>query len=92
MGGLSGVQEAEARKGKMYLWATSLRELAGGLDEPILNRELNDTPEWSMVPLMVDYDLAFGYIRARLTNVTMTLECGPIFSRKCLSPATKSRN
>ena len=48
------------RGGHLTIWITSLRELARGLQGEPLIRAASESPSWSIIPLMFQYDLRIG--------------------------------
>ena len=49
--------------------AVSLNTFADVVDNPVLMDIAKQTPDWSMTPLLVDYELTLGYIRCLLSKV-----------------------
>lgn len=51
------------------MWVSSFRDIAAQTRNMELCRASEQTPEWSMVPLVTDYSLALGAIRCTMTSV-----------------------
>jgi hypothetical protein len=54
------------------MWVTSFRDVADRTMDSSLLSVAKGTPDWSMVPLVTDYDLCLGSIRCSMTGIGLT--------------------
>lgn len=57
-------------KACLSVWAASFRDITEKLDNEVLTSICDNTPQWSMIPLVTDYDLFIGSARCSITNIT----------------------
>jgi len=63
--------QTEGESAFLSMWATSFDEMARGMKDDLLIQRAKESPDWSMVPLMADYDLVLGCIRSTLTGMLL---------------------
>ncbi|NCC49647.1 MAG: hypothetical protein EOM20_00385 [Spartobacteria bacterium] len=51
------------------MWAVSLDTFAEVIDDPVIRDIAEQTPDWSMTPLLANYELCLGAIRCTLDQV-----------------------
>jgi len=64
-------KEAKGKGGAMNLWAAPFRDIAALLEDEVLIETCKGQAEWSVVPLVMDYDLKLGFIRCSINNITV---------------------
>jgi hypothetical protein len=66
---ISLAPEAEGKGGSLTLWGVPFSELAAHTERAELIRLAEDSPDWSMVPLQMNYKRPIGYIRCHLETI-----------------------
>ncbi|WP_136077433.1 hypothetical protein [Pontiella desulfatans] len=61
--------EAEGKAGDMTLWGVPFSELAETSGDSNLVELANQSPDWSMIPLRMNYKRPVGYIRCHLESI-----------------------
>jgi hypothetical protein len=64
-------KEAEGKGGAMNIWAAPFRDIAALLENEVLIETCKRQADWSIVPLVMDYDLKLGFIRCSINNITV---------------------
>lgn len=67
-------KEATGKGGAMNFWATPFSDIAKLLGDKELLKVGENLPEWSIVPLVMDYDLKLGFIRCSIDNISVEKE------------------
>ena len=65
-------KEATGKGGAMNLWAAPFKDIAILLGDDKLLAAFETQVEWSVVPLVMDYDLKLGFIRCSIANITVS--------------------
>ena len=58
------------RRKKFAMWATSLEQIAGRVEDEVLMDISKSAPEWGMVPMYAVMGMPLGYIRCELVEVS----------------------
>ncbi|MDF7800815.1 hypothetical protein P4C99_15175 [Pontiellaceae bacterium B1224] len=66
---ISLAPEAEGEAGDLTLWGVPFSELASTSGETNLIQLAADSPDWSMIPLRMNYKRPVGYIRCHLETI-----------------------
>jgi hypothetical protein len=66
---ISLAPEAEGKAGKLTMWGVPFAELAGLSERSDLVRLADEAPDWSMIPLRMNYKRPVGYIRCYLETI-----------------------
>jgi hypothetical protein len=61
--------EAEGKAGKLTMWGMPFLELAERLGDRALIQLAGESPDYSMIPLLMKYDRPIGYIRCKLETI-----------------------
>ncbi len=64
-------KEASGKGGAMNLWISPFRDVATLLEDEDLIATSKTLAEWSVAPLVMDYDLKLGFIRCSIDNITV---------------------
>jgi hypothetical protein len=67
---ISLAPEAAGDGGKMTLWGVPFEELAEASARPDLLTLADQSPDWSMIPLRMNYKRSIGYIRCYLESIS----------------------
>jgi hypothetical protein len=66
---ISLAPEAEGKAGNLTLWGVPFSELAATSGKAELIQLADDAPDWSMIPLRMNYKRPVGYIRCHLETI-----------------------
>lgn len=67
---ISLAPEAAGKAGDLTMWGVPFSELAKTSGKDDLIELANDSPEWSMIPLRMNYKRPVGYIRCHLETIS----------------------
>jgi hypothetical protein len=58
----------------MNFWAAPFKDIANLMNDKDLLKAGKNLPEWSVVPLVMDYDLKLGFIRCSIDDISIDKE------------------
>ncbi|MDA3798079.1 MAG: hypothetical protein PF692_03255 [Kiritimatiellae bacterium] len=67
-------KEATGKGGAMNFWAAPFKDIANLMNDKDLLKAGKNLPEWSVVPLVMDYDLKLGFIRCSIDDISIDKE------------------
>jgi hypothetical protein len=65
-------KEASGKGGAMNLWSAPFKDIVTLLEDEKLIAASKKLAEWSIAPLVMDYDLRLGFIRCTINNIIVT--------------------